>query len=269
MADLRRSLNVRVYLRRIGVTGPVPADARTLERLHRLHLFTVPFENLSIHMGEPVSLELAALYDKIVRRRRGGFCYELNGLFAELLRRLGYRVTLLSAGVAKDSGGFGPDYDHLLLLVELDRRWMVDVGFGENFKSPLDLDAAGPQPQGSKTYRILRRDGFHLLRERSGKGRWRDSYRFTLAPRELIEFEGMCRYHQSSPDSHFTHNRVCSLATPSGRRTLSGLRLIETGRNGVRHERTVVDEGEYRRLLRSQFDMRLPAGASFRQQSAS
>ena len=105
-------------------------------------------------MGEPVSLDLAALYDKIVRRRRGGFCYELNGLFAELLRRLGYRVTLLSAGVAQDGGGFGPEYDHLLLLVELDRRWMVDVGFGENFKSPLDLDAAGAQVQGPKAYRI-------------------------------------------------------------------------------------------------------------------
>ena len=95
-------MNLRAYLRRIGITGPLRADTRTLKRLHRQHLVTVPFENLSIHMGEPVSLDLAALYDKIVRRRRGGFCYELNGLFAELLRRLGYRVTLLSAGVAKD-----------------------------------------------------------------------------------------------------------------------------------------------------------------------
>ena len=261
-------MNVRAYLRRIGVEAPAQADARYLARLHRRHLQAVPFENLNIHLGEPIDLGEAALYDKIVRRRRGGFCYELNGLFAGLLRRLGYRVTLLSGGVAKDSGGFGPDYDHLLLLVELDRRWLVDVGFGENFKSPLDLDAAGPQPQGSKTYRILRRDGFHVLKERSRKGRWKDSYRFTLAPRELIEFDGMCRYHQSSPDSHFTRNRVCSLATPSGRRTLSGLRLIETGRNGVRHERSVADEGEYRRLLRSLFDIRLPAGASFRQNLA-
>jgi N-hydroxyarylamine O-acetyltransferase len=254
-------MNLRAYLRRIGVTGALRADARTLKRLHRQHLFTVPFENLSIHMGVPVSLDLAALYDKIVRRRRGGFCYELNGLFAELLRRLGYRVTLLSAGVAKDTGGFGPEYDHLLLLVELDRRWLVDVGFGENFKSPLELDVAGAQVQGSKAYRILRRDGFHLLQERSGAGRWRDSYRFTLAPRELAEFEAMCRYHQTSPDSHFTRNRVCSLATPLGRKTLSGMKLIETSRNGARRERAVADDAEYRQFLREQFGVRLPKGS--------
>ncbi|HEX6093863.1 MAG TPA: arylamine N-acetyltransferase [Dongiaceae bacterium] len=254
-------MNLRAYLRRIGVTGPVRADARTLKRLHRQHLFTVPFENLSIHMDEPVSLGLAALYDKIVQRRRGGFCYELNGLFADLLRRLGYRVTLLSAGVAKDGGGFGPEFDHLLLLVQLDRRWMVDVGFGENFKSPLDLDAVGAQRQGSKAYRIQRRDRFHLLQERSGAGRWKDSYRFTLRPRELSEFAGMCRYHQTSPDSHFTRNRVCSLATPSGRKTLSGMKLIESGRNGVQRVSAVTDEREYRQFLREQFGVRLPKGS--------
>jgi len=254
-------MNPRAYLRRIGVTGPLRADVRTLKRLHRQHLFTVPFENLSIHMGEPGSIDLVALYDKIVRRRRGGFCYELNGLFAELLRRLGYRVTLLSAGVAKDSGGFGPEYDHLLLLVELDRRWMVDVGFGENFKSPLDLDATGPQVQGSKAYRILRRDEFHLLQERSGAGRWKDSYRFTLAPRELDNFDAMCRWHQTSPDSHFTRNRVCSLATALGRKTLTGMKLIETGRNGARRVRGVANDAEYRQLLREQFGVRLPKGS--------
>src|SRR5262245_35618854 len=114
-------MNSRAYLRRIGVAGPVRADARTLKRLHRQHLFTVPFENLSIHLSQAVQLDEASLYDKIVRRRRGGFCYELNGLFAALLRRLGYPVTLLSAGVARAGGGFGPEFDHLLLLVELDR----------------------------------------------------------------------------------------------------------------------------------------------------
>ena len=254
-------MNLRAYLRRIGITGPLRADARTLKHLQRQHLFTVPFENLSIHMGEPITLDLAALHDKIVRRRRGGFCYELNGLFAELLRRLGYRVTLLSAGVARDAGGFGPEYDHLLLLVELDRRWMVDVGFGENFKLPLDLDAVGAQVQGSKAYRILRRDDFHLLQERSGAGRWKDSYRFTLVPRELADFAGMCRHHQTSPDSHFTGNRVCSLATPTGRKTLSGTKLIETGSNGARRERAVIDDAEYRQLLREQFGVRLPKGS--------
>jgi N-hydroxyarylamine O-acetyltransferase len=260
-------LNTRAYLQRIGVAGPVSPGLRTLTRLHRQHLYTVPFENLSIHLGEPVDLDKAALYDKIVRRRRGGFCYELNGLFAALLRELGYPVTLLSAGVARFGGKFGPEFDHLLLLVELDRRWMVDVGFGENFKSPLDLDATGEQVQGSKAYRIVRKDGYHILQERSGTVRWNDSYRFTLTPRGIDEFAAMCRHHQTSPESHFTRSRLCSLATPTGRKTLSGTRLIQTGRNGARRERAIADEGEYRQLLRELFGVRLPRTAMFQQKS--
>lgn len=264
---MARKLNTRAYLQRIGLKSAASVDIQTLKRLHRQHLYTVPFESLSIHLGEPVDLDEAALYDKIVRRRRGGFCYELNGLFAALLRELGYPVTLLSAGVARLGGKFGPEFDHLLLLVELDRRWMVDVGFGENFKLPLDLDEADAQIQGSKAYRILQNDGFHILQERSGAGRWNDSYRFSLRPRELGEFEGMCRHHQTSPESHFTRNRLCSLATPSGRKTLSGTRLIQTGRNGARRERAIADEGEYRRLLRELFSVRLPRDAVFRKKS--
>ena len=85
--------------------------------MHRAHLLAVPFENLDIHLGRPISLDQDALFGKIVTRRRGGFCYELNGLFALLLRELGFEVTLLSAGVARADGGFGPEFDHLTLLV--------------------------------------------------------------------------------------------------------------------------------------------------------
>jgi len=258
-------MNVKIYLRRIGADGSVATDARTLTRLHRQHLQTVPFESLSIHLGEPVELDESVLYDKIVRRRRGGFCYELNGLFAMLLQGLGFPVTLLSAGVARAAGGFGPEFDHLLLLIELDRRWLVDVGFGENFRTPLDLDAAEPQIQGSRAYRILRKGRYRVLQERDAADRWNDAYRFTLAPRKLGDFAEMCRYHQTSPDSHFTRNRVCSLATASGRKTLSGLRLIETGRNGARRERAIADEKEYRRLLHELFGIRLARGAVFLQ----
>jgi N-hydroxyarylamine O-acetyltransferase len=265
---MARKLNTRAYLQRIGLTSATSVDARALRQLHRQHLYTVPFESLSIHLGEPVDLSETALYDKIVRRRRGGFCYELNGLFAALLRELGYPVTLLSAGVARLGGKFGPEFDHLLLLVELDRRWMVDVGFGENFKLPLDLDETDAQIQGSKAYRILRKDGFHILQERGATGRWNDSYQFSLRPRELGEFESMCRHHQTSPESHFTRSRLCSLATPSGRKTLSGTRLIQTGRNGARRERSLADEREYRRVLRDLFGVRLPRGAAFKPKAA-
>ena len=111
-------MDIHAYLSRIGYRGTLEPSAATLHALQQAHLLAVPFENLDIHLGRPIVLDQTALFDKIVARRRGGFCYELNGLFAVLLRELGFEVTLLSAGVARASGGFGPEYDHLTLLVD-------------------------------------------------------------------------------------------------------------------------------------------------------
>jgi N-hydroxyarylamine O-acetyltransferase len=134
------------YLKRIRFSATPGADGLgptlpTLQALHRAHMLAVPFEDLSIHIGQPIILQEDALFDKIVRRRRGGFCYELNGLFAALLRHLGYRVTLLSAGVARSAGGFGPEFDHLTLLVHqlAGADWLADVGFGDSFVQPRAL----------------------------------------------------------------------------------------------------------------------------------
>ena len=152
-----------------------------MSRLHLQHLLTVPFENLDIHLGRPIALDEAALFDKIVTRRRGGFCYECNGLFAWLLGELGHDVALLSAGVARETGGFGPEYDHLALLV--DSEWLADVGFGEGFREPLRVDETERQGE----YRIVACGGV-------------PQYRFTLTPRRLEGFTGRCRYHQTSPE---------------------------------------------------------------------
>src|SRR6266436_9958960 len=104
-------MDIRAYLQRLSYTGAIAPSAETLRLLQLAHLRAVPFENLSIHSGEPVVLDDRALFEKIVGRRRGGFCYELNGLFAALLRALGFQVTTLSAGVAHAGGGFGPEFD--------------------------------------------------------------------------------------------------------------------------------------------------------------
>src|SRR6266536_570638 len=141
------------YLDRIGAGRPAKADTAALRSLHRAHLLTVPFENLSIHLGEPISLEPGELIDKIVTRRRGGFCYELNGAFALLLGALGFDVGLLSARVFGDDR-LGPPFDHLALLVPTadgDGPWLADVGFGSNSEFPLRFDERGRQddPAGS------------------------------------------------------------------------------------------------------------------------
>lgn len=241
------------YLERIGYSGPLEPTAETLRRLHVAHLSAVPFENLSIHAGEPVVLEDAALFEKIVARRRGGFCYELNGLFAALLAALGFEVEMLSAGVMNRAGQFGPDFDHMTLLVKLEERWLADVGFGDSFVEPLRLDERGEQRQGARSHRIAE-DGDRLtLFQKEAGGDWAAQYRFGLTPRVYADYAEMCHFQQTSPESHFTRARVCTRLTDEGGRvTLSGLRLIETDAGG-RRERELSGEEEYAEALREHF----------------
>src|SRR5215831_1945200 len=132
------------YLDRIAVSRPRVLDEAALGVLHRSHLIAVPFENLSIHLAEPISLDEGDLLSKIVTRRRGGFCYELNGGFALLLEALGARVTRVAARVYGGEGKLGPLFDHLALVVRLPGGggpWLADVGFGSNSTYPLHYDS--------------------------------------------------------------------------------------------------------------------------------
>jgi N-hydroxyarylamine O-acetyltransferase len=250
-------MNAAAYLERIGYHGPLEPTSETLRRLHLAHLVSVPFENLSIHRGEPIHLDDEALFEKIVTRRRGGFCYELNGLFAALLRALGFDVAMLSAGVGRAAGDFSPDYDHMALLVNLEDRWLADVGFGDSFREPLRLDERGEQMEGDLAYHIEETgDGRLILARREEDGPWKAQYRFDLEPHVFADYAEMCHFHQTSPQSHFTQNRICSLATPDGRVTLSGMKLITT-RGGEKQERE-LDEKEYAAALREIFGIALP-----------
>ena len=189
---------------------------------------------------------------KIVKEHRGGFCYEMNGAFAALLRSLGFRVTLLSARVRRADGSDGPEFDHLALRVDLDEVWLADVGFGELFLEPLQLQTGLEQEQGERKFRIVAADqSLHLERTLSDAA-WRREYSFTLQPRELSEFAAMCHYHQTSPQSPFTHKRLCTMATADGRLTLSDMKLIVTQGEG-REERAIESEQQWRDVLRTRF----------------
>jgi N-hydroxyarylamine O-acetyltransferase len=263
--DVTGILDLHAYLARIHVSAeldlaaPQPS-APLLGALHHAHLLSVPFENLSIHYGEPITLGEEALYNKIVQRRRGGFCYELNGLFAWLLRQLGFTVTLLSARVAQPDGGFTPEYDHLTLQVrDMDGvDWLADVGFGDTFRLPLCLQPDIEQDGADGYIYRLSLDPIvaSWLVQRRGETDWEAQYRFTLHPHLMADFAERCHFQQTSPDSHFTQRRICSLALVDGRITLSDLRLITT-RNGVRDERDLASEDEYRTVLAQRFGVRL------------
>jgi N-hydroxyarylamine O-acetyltransferase len=235
------------YLKRIGVPGPAAADLGTLRELQRAHLYTVPFENLSIHLGEPIVLDQDALVDKLVRRRRGGFCYELNGVFAALLTELGYRVSMLSARVFGAGGQPGPPFDHMTLRVDLAERWLVDVGFGKFATRPLRLDYRGPQPGPDGVFRIDEND---VISDGA------PAYRIDPRPYDLADFIPTCWYQQTWPDSHFRKSLTCSILTESGRVTLSGDRLIIT-EGGERTERMLAGDAEILAAYRTNFGIEL------------
>jgi N-hydroxyarylamine O-acetyltransferase len=227
-------------------------------------MLSVPFENLDIGLGSKIVCDSDAFIHKIVDRRRGGFCYELNGAFAVLLGELGFKVTLLSARVGRDDGTQGPEFDHLALRVDLDEPWLADVGFGDSFVEPLRMQTQIEQPQNPDTYRITDTNGYLCL-ERSGPdGGWKREYFFTLTPRELKDFSAMCHHHQTSPESPFTHKRICSRATKDGRVTLADRRLI-VAKNQRRKETLLESETEWRAALKKHFSIVLEDASCNRQ----
>lgn len=246
------------YLHRIGYQGSLAPTVETLRQLHRAHMLAVPFENLDVILGDSISLSLPAIYNKIVKRRRGGFCYELNSLFGWLLEELGFAVTRLSARVF-DDGRSGAEFDHLALLIELEEPWLADVGFGDSFLDPLRLDAAKAMDQQGSAYRLIDSNADKILQRWRESG-WESLYNLSLSARQLADFGDRCRYQQTSPQSHFTQKAICSIATVDGRITLSNHRLIVTT-NGQRQVREITSEVEYRSLLKSCFGIALEPGA--------
>ncbi len=246
-------IDVDAYLRRIAYSGPTEPTLETLRGLHVAHLLSVPFENIDIPLlRRPLDIRPEALFDKIVVRRRGGLCYELNGLFSELLRTLGFRVSYLSAAVAQADGGWGPPFGHVTLRVDLDEPWLADVGFGrDSFREPLRLDASEEQEAGGMRYRICS-DGqvrsLEVLVDRA----WVPMYRFDLQPHDFAEFEPMCLVHQTSPEAPFTRVPVAGLATRNGRITLVDRRLKIVA-DGRVQEFELADDRERARALRDYF----------------
>ena len=249
-------MEIASYLARIGYTGSTDPTIDTLRLLHLAHLRAVPFENLDISLGREIVCDEERFFHKIVHLRRGGFCYELNGAFAALLRALGFPVSLLSARVARKDGSASPEFDHLALKVNLDEAWLADVGFGDSFLEPLLLKPDIEQEQPIGRFRIAAVGDTRIVQRQVGDGPWKSQYQFTPVPRQLSDFESRCRFQQTSLESHFTRQRICTLPTHDGRITLSDLKLIRTT-GKTREELMLRDADEWRATLKQFFGVEL------------
>jgi N-hydroxyarylamine O-acetyltransferase len=253
-------MEIKAYLERIKYTNHIILDIQTLYDLHLAHMLAVPFENLDIGLKRPIRITEQAIYEKIVTKNRGGFCYELNGLFAWLLNQTGFNVTFLNARVYDREGNLGIDFDHLALLVQIpgrSDRWLADVGFGDSFIKPLRFEMEDEQIQGLRSYRIEQvLDGYIVWRKNYDGARER-LYFFDLQPHIFPdEYEAACLYHQTSPESSFTRGSIITRATTDERVSLEDGQLILT-KNGKREKRPLADEEEYKKLLKEYFDVTL------------
>lgn len=247
-------MDTEKYLRRIGIEDfHIPVNAESLKLLQRQHLLKIPFENLDIHWKRPILLNTERFYEKIVEAKRGGFCYELNGLFNELLRSLRFQTRLVSARVSDGKGGFGREYDHLAILVIIgELEFLADVGFGDFTAEPLRLVADLEQTDKNGVFVIRRFDDGCLEVAKKDGEEWQSEYLFAPFGRDLTEFAEMCDFHQTSPESHFTQGKVCSLMTENGRKTLTDKKFIET-RNGAKQETEIGSEDEFNAYLAREF----------------
>ncbi len=193
------------YLARVGVSRRSAPGGVELRDLQRRHLQSVPFENLAIHLNGPLSLSVDDLFDKVVTRRRGGLCYELNGLFAALLTSLGYEVTLLG-GRVYGPRGLGPPFDHLALL---GNGWLVDVGFGRHSAYPPRCEPGATQRVPRGVFTVSETPDGDLRASRGGVAQ----YLLEARPRTLSDFGPTFWWQQTRPGSHFRKAPVCSMLT--------------------------------------------------------
>lgn len=247
-------MDVDAYLARLGLSGPIEPDLAGLERLQRSHLSAVPFENLDVYGRREVRTDDPWTVSKVVDRRRGGWCFELNGAFAALLEKLGYEVRRLAAQVLMTES-VSPMPTHLTVEVQLDRPYLVDVGFGDSFIRPLPLDSEGPHDGGTGSYGFEFENGSTTLVSWEDDRRVIPQYRFDLTPRCPLDFERASTYLRTTPGLQWTQSRFATRLLEGGpdRVTLLSDR-IKFRREGVWEEHP-VEPGDWDRLLYAWFEL--------------
>jgi N-hydroxyarylamine O-acetyltransferase len=249
-------VELQAYLDRIGYAGPVRPDLATLRALHRAHLQAIPYENLDVQLGRPLTPDPAAAYDKIVRRRRGGWCYEMNGLFGWALDQVGFSVMRMAGAAMREVRGDSAIGNHLVLHVEIDGKpWIADVGFGDGIPEPFPLKASA-----------LSCDGFDFRLEAMDEGWWRfhnhefggaKSFDFRAEPADPDLLAEKCAWLQAWEESTFRLNLIAQRWRGDEILQLLG-RCVRHIRPGDRRERTIGSADELVAVLREEFTLDVP-----------
>jgi N-hydroxyarylamine O-acetyltransferase len=247
-------LALEPYLARIGYSGPLDVDFRTLRALHRRHLLAVAYENLDVQLQRPVTIDIEPIYEKIVLRQRGGWCFEMNGLLSWALSTIGFSLTQIAAGVMREERGEDAFGNHLALIVHLERDYLADVGFGDGLLEPVPL-AEDVYVQGPLEFRLQRLPSgeWRFVNHPEGGAR---SFDFALRPADRTLLVRKCAWLQSAAESPFVLNAVCQIHTPEGLTMLRGRSLKTVTHAGVM-KRTVENVEEYRRLLTEVFKLEI------------
>ena len=255
-------MNLQAYYDRIGFRGEARPDLATLRALHRAHILAIPYDSLDVQLGRPVSLDPEAAFDKIVTRRRGGWCYEMNGLFGAALIEIGFQVTRMAGAAMREVRGDFMIGSHLVLLVELDGEnagpWIADVGFGDGAMEPFRLAEAAMTFDGYD-FRLVALDArwwrFHNHEFGGAK-----SFDFVVEPADPAVLQEKCDWLHDAPDSPFVQNVICQKYRGGEILQLIG-RSYRQIRPGAKQERLIESAEEFVQVLRDDFTINLPEAA--------
>jgi N-hydroxyarylamine O-acetyltransferase len=249
-------MDVGTYLNRIGLSGPLPPTLDTLKRVHTAHLRAIPYENLDVQLGRPVTIERPAIYDKIVNRRRGGWCYEMNGLLGWALDELGFKVTRATGAVMRELAGDATLRNHLVLKVDLDEGvYLADVGFGDGPIEPIRL-VEGDFLSGGLPFSLKKVDeDWWRLRNHPHGGA--PSFDFNLAPVDEVLLAKKCDEQQYAQDSHFVLNLFCFRFRQNGIVSVRG-RVVRTVTPEGHEDRILNSADELVRFFDEELDLRDP-----------
>jgi N-hydroxyarylamine O-acetyltransferase len=235
-----------------------------LADLHRLHAEAIPFENLAAFLGEPVRLDAASIHEKLVERRRGGWCFEQNLLFSRVLEAIGFPVRRLAARVRWNvAPGVITARSHMLTRVTADGRdWIADVGFGgQSLTAPLLLAPHVEQPTPHETFRLVPEGGGFVL-EAHVADEWQALYAFDLHEQHLADYEVSNWYLANHPQSPFVTGIVAARAGADRRHALRNARYAIHHRDGRTERRVIASVEEFRAVLED--DLRIPLPDSSR-----